>query len=104
MSTISSECLYGMEQDGDPIPQPSDPAGLTVGRSEAIVLVEVFMPLVRDIVEERAIKKALTTPKWLNDLAGSEEPIPPRSCRACDRIIRRFKPSGRLMRSLHRSA
>ena len=61
--------LCGMEQDGDPIPPPSDPAGLALGSGEAIVFVEVFMPLVRDMVEERAVKKTLTIPKWLNDVA-----------------------------------
>ena len=27
------------------------------------------MPLVRDRIEEKSVKKTLTIPKWLNDLA-----------------------------------
>ncbi|MDP2857274.1 MAG: type II toxin-antitoxin system HicB family antitoxin [Bacillota bacterium] len=61
--------LYGMEQDGDPIPPPSDPASIALQPGEAIVFVEIFMPLVRDMLEERAVKKTLTIPEWLNDLA-----------------------------------
>ncbi len=64
--------LYGMEQDGDPIPEPSSPSCIDVGPCEAIVLVEVFMAMVRDTLEQRAVKKTLTIPKWLNDLAEEQ--------------------------------
>lgn len=64
--------LYGMEQDGDVIPPPSSPTQIQVEQGEAIALVEVFMPLVRDVLEERAVKKTLTIPKWLNDLAEEQ--------------------------------
>lgn len=61
--------LYGMEEDGDPIPPPSRVTDMSVGRDEAVVLVDVWMPPIRNAVEERSVKKTLTIPKWLDDLA-----------------------------------
>lgn len=64
--------LYGMEQDGDVIPEPTPVTKLRVGENQAIVLVEVWMPPFRDEMEQRAIKKTLTIPKWLDDLAQEQ--------------------------------
>ncbi|WP_018131245.1 type II toxin-antitoxin system HicB family antitoxin [Effusibacillus pohliae] len=61
--------LYGMEQDGDPIPAPTPVSKLRTEENQAVVLVEVWMPPFRDEMEDRAVKKTLTIPKWLNDLA-----------------------------------
>ena len=61
--------LYGMEQDNDPIPEPTLVTQLHVGENQAVVLVEAWMPPFRDEMEQRAIKKTLTIPKWLDDLA-----------------------------------
>ena len=61
--------LYGIEQDGDDIPAPSELLGIALENNERIVMVEIFMPPFRDEMENRAIKKTLTVPKWLNDLA-----------------------------------
>ncbi len=33
------------------------------------MLVETWMPLIRNIVENRSVKKTLTVPEWLNDMA-----------------------------------
>lgn len=35
----------------------------------SVVLVEVWMPLVRDKFQNKSVKKTLTIPKWLNDAA-----------------------------------
>lgn len=64
--------LYGMEQDGDPIPDPTPLPKLHAGENQAIVLVEAWMPPFRDELEQRAIKKTLTIPKWLDDLAQEQ--------------------------------
>jgi len=61
--------LYGLEQEGEPIPPPSRVTDIQTGESEAVVLVEAWMPPVRDAVANKAVKKTLTIPKWLNDLA-----------------------------------
>ena len=61
--------LYGMEQDGDDIPAPSKLNQLKLDQNQYSVLVEVWMPVFRDQMANRAIKKTLTIPKWLNDVA-----------------------------------
>ena len=64
--------LYGMERDNDEIPAPSDLTAIKLGSNEQIVLIDVFMPPVRDGQENKAVKKTLTIPKWLNDIAEKE--------------------------------
>jgi hypothetical protein len=61
--------LYGMEEDEDEIPNPSRPEELKVPEKFFVSLVEVWMPVIRDEMENKAIKKTLTIPKWLNDVA-----------------------------------
>jgi predicted RNase H-like HicB family nuclease len=61
--------LYGMERDKDMIPEPTSVNKLKAKKNQVVVLVEVWMPTIRDAIENRAVKKTLTIPKWLNDLA-----------------------------------
>ncbi len=58
--------LWSMEIDGDPIPEPSNIQNLALNKNEIPLLVEVFMPPVRDKLNNRTIKKTLTIPQWLN--------------------------------------
>ena len=64
--------LYGMETDNEVIPNPSKITDLTVEKNSVIVLVEVFMPLVRERINNRYIKKTLTLPYWLNAQAEQQ--------------------------------
>ncbi len=61
--------MYGLEQDGDEITAPSNIDNLELEKKQVVVLVEVWMPLIRNIIDNRAVKKTLTIPKWLNDIA-----------------------------------
>jgi len=61
--------LYGMEQDGETIPEPSAPTALKPDPAEVVTLIEAWMPPFRDEIENRAVKKTLTIPKWLDDIA-----------------------------------
>lgn len=61
--------LYGMEQDGDPIPKPTLVFQIARQSNQTMVLIEVWMPPFRNEMEQRAVKKTLTIPKWLDDLA-----------------------------------
>lgn len=65
--------LYSMEQDNNEIPEPTPITKLQSDKNQAIVLIEVWMPIYRDAIENRAVKKTLTIPKWLNDLAEKEK-------------------------------
>lgn len=63
--------LYGLEAEGEPVPPPSKARSLMASLSEgqSVLIVEVWMPPIRGGVENKAIKKTLTLPKWLNELA-----------------------------------
>ena len=61
--------IYSMEEDGESIPSPSSPDNIMVPPKSFVSIVEVWMPVVRDEMENKAIKKTLTIPKWLNDIA-----------------------------------
>lgn len=61
--------LYSMEQDGDPIPEPTSAKDIAVEPTQVVVLIEVWMPPFRHEMEQRAVKKTLTIPKWLDDMA-----------------------------------
>lgn len=65
--------LYSMEEDGDKIPSPTLPENIQVPAGGFITLVEAWMPLIRDEMANKAIKKTLTIPKWLNDLAEKKK-------------------------------
>lgn len=58
--------LFGMEQDGDVIPEPTPVRELKPEDGAVITMVEVFMPSVRDRINNKVVKKTLTLPSWLN--------------------------------------
>ncbi|MGE5551386.1 MAG: type II toxin-antitoxin system HicB family antitoxin [Bacteroidota bacterium] len=61
--------LYGLEEDGDPIPEPASLDTLRPGHDQLVAMVEARMIPFRDRMANKAIKKTLTVPKWLDDLA-----------------------------------
>lgn len=61
--------LYGMEKDGDAIPEASSIKDIQVDKNQVIVMIDVWMPLIRESINNQAIKKTLTIPQWLDDLA-----------------------------------
>ncbi|MDF2635423.1 MAG: pilus assembly protein HicB [Pelosinus sp.] len=64
--------LYGMEQDKDIIPEPSKIKDIRLEENETVVLIEVFMPSFRDKMNNKAVNKMVTLPRWLNELADKE--------------------------------
>ena len=66
--------LYGMEEDGEPIPEPSrvshvkpkDDAG-------SVVMIEAWMPPFREKMLNKSIAKTVTIPRWLDILARREK-------------------------------
>lgn len=61
--------LYGLEEEEEKIPAASSPHTMVIPKGAFVSLVEVWMPLVRDEMANKAVKKTLTIPKWLNDAA-----------------------------------
>lgn len=64
--------LYGMEQDGEAIPEPSDIRSIKLEAGQVPMVVSVYMPLVRNRVQSVSVKKTLTIPAWLNDAATAQ--------------------------------
>ena len=65
--------LWGMEVDSEDIPEPTPVINLHAQPNQVVVLVDVWMPAVREHVDRRAVKKTLSIPKWLNDMAEREK-------------------------------
>ena len=64
--------LYDMEQENEEIPNPTPLEKIKCNKDDRAVLINVWMPLVRNELDEQAVKKTLTIPKWLNTLAEKE--------------------------------
>lgn len=62
--------LFGLEETGEKIPTASDPSILNLDQPGAFVtLVSVYMPVVRAEMAQQFVRKTVTLPKWLNDVA-----------------------------------
>jgi len=61
--------LWSMEKDNEPIPEPTAVNQLRLEKNQMPMLIEVWMPLIRHEMDNKAVKKTLTIPQWLNILA-----------------------------------
>lgn len=57
--------MWGLEQDDEEIPVPTPITELSLGANQVPVLVDVFMPPVRERVNSKFVKKTLSLPAWL---------------------------------------
>ena len=64
--------LYDIEEENEKIPEPTLLENVKCEKNERAVLINVWMPLVRNEIEEQSIKKTLTIPQWLNKIAEKE--------------------------------
>ena len=58
--------------DNKKIPRATSLEKVKCEKNEKTVLVNVWMPLVRNELDEQAVKKTLTIPQWLNKLAETQ--------------------------------
>ena len=61
--------LWGMEQDGEAIPTPTPIDNITLKTGETLCLLEANMFDIRAQMDNRPVKKTLTIPWYLNNLA-----------------------------------
>lgn len=61
--------LYEMEQAGKNIPDPSNLRAISVGEKEFVNFIPCDTVEYRKFFDNRAVKKTLTVPSWLNDMA-----------------------------------
>lgn len=61
--------MYGLEQDGEPIPSPTALSEVALEENERAVLVDVYMPSVRMAQNNKSVNRTVTLPAWLNAAA-----------------------------------
>lgn len=61
--------LYGYEKDGREIPQPSSESSISLLANEFINFIACDTLEYRKMHNNRAVKKTLTIPEWLNEAA-----------------------------------
>lgn len=65
--------IYGLEEDNELIPEPTNIKDLHLENNEIPILIDVIMPLHRKAIENTSIKKTLTIPQWLNKEAMKKD-------------------------------
>ena len=61
--------LYGLEEDAEEIPAPTPLTEVDTQPNERVVLVDVYMPSIRQAHVNRSVNRTVTLPAWLNAAA-----------------------------------
>lgn len=61
--------LYGLEEDGEDIPVPTPLSEVKMQENERAVLIDVYMPSIRQAKVNRSVNRTVTLPAWLNAAA-----------------------------------
>ena len=61
--------LYGLEEDGEEIPGPTPLQEVETQPNERAVLIDVYMPSIRQANINRSVNRTVTLPAWLNAAA-----------------------------------
>ena len=61
--------LYGMEQDGDVLPEPSNPLNIRLGDNQYLIMVDVNYGFFRDKMDKKSVDRVVTLPRYLNAAA-----------------------------------
>lgn len=61
--------MYGLEEDKEPIPAPTQLKRLSLDSNESAVLIDVYMPSIRNANVNKSVNRTVTLPAWLNSTA-----------------------------------
>ena len=64
--------IWGMEQDGEELPVASAITDISLEKKQIPVLIDVFMPPIRERINSKFVKKTLSLPAWLAAKADEE--------------------------------
>lgn len=64
--------MWTLEDIDENVPDPTTLVDVALETNQRVMLVEVYMPLIRDAISTQAVKKTLTIPAWLNEAAEKE--------------------------------
>lgn len=62
-----------MEKDNEDIPEPTSLLDIELEDNQKSVLIEVWMPTVRNAIDNKPIRKTVTIPQWLDIMAREED-------------------------------
>lgn len=65
--------LYNLEDEKEEIPDPTPIEKVICQTNERVFLIKTWMPLVRNEIETYSVKKTLTIPYWLNQIAEAKK-------------------------------
>lgn len=65
--------LYHMEEDGKDIPPASEIRSVACGENDFVTLISCDTLEYRKFYDNKAVKKTLTIPSWLNTMAERED-------------------------------
>jgi predicted RNase H-like HicB family nuclease len=57
--------IWGMEQDNEELPEPTPITNLKPASNQIPVLINLFMPPIRERINSKFVKKTLSLPAWL---------------------------------------
>lgn len=63
--------VYGLEEDGEEVPNPSSVRDIHAEDNQMVMLVDVYMPAVRMAQNNKSVSRTVTIPAWLNAKAQS---------------------------------
>lgn len=61
--------MFGLEEDGEDIPEASPLSSIKLDKNQTTALVDVYMPSIRQAQENKAVNRMITLPAWLNAAA-----------------------------------
>ena len=61
--------IFGLEEDEEPIPIPTPLSQISLQSNERVVLIDVYMPSVRNAHVNKSVNRTVTLPAWLNAAA-----------------------------------
>ncbi len=61
--------MNGLEEDGEEIPVPSSISAIETRSNEKVMLIDVYMPSIREAHNNRSVSRTVTLPAWLNAAA-----------------------------------
>ena len=64
--------IYGMEQDGDVLPKATTPPFDDIPNGGIIMPITIFPDIIKNELDNRAVKTNITLPAWLKNWAGTQ--------------------------------
>lgn len=61
--------LFGLEEDEEDIPTPTSLSKLNLKNNERALLIDVYMPSIRNANINKSVNRTVTLPAWLNSAA-----------------------------------